>query len=106
MAPVLSESIDLGSGFKLEWTSWRPDRDLNPQYDGIPDLGKMGAVVTCRHGIEGSILFDHGEQYAILFPNHPKWSVMSWDPLTLEPSIACGSCHCHGWIRDGVWIDA
>jgi hypothetical protein len=25
---------------------------------------------------------------------------------TVEPSIACGRCGLHGWIRDGKWVTA
>lgn len=30
-------TIDLGHGVDMRWVQWSPDRDLNPQYDGIPD---------------------------------------------------------------------
>lgn len=95
--------VDLGSGFSLRWTRWAPDRKLNPQYSDLPDVEKIGAILTCRHGTEGSILFDHGDAYAKLFPNRPRWKVLSWEPLTLSPSIDCGCCH--GYIRDGKWVN-
>jgi len=37
--------MDLGHGHTLQFTSWSPDRELNPQYDGIPDIPKIGAIV-------------------------------------------------------------
>lgn len=94
--------LDLGSGFSLRFTSWAPDRALNPQYADLPDVEKAGAIVTCPHS-EGAILFDtmtdeHG------FQGRPRWTVESWDPLTLSPSIDSGCCH--GWIRDGKWVSA
>lgn len=33
-------------------------------------------------------------------------SIVTRDPLTVSPSIACGDCGLHGWIRDGRWTDA
>jgi hypothetical protein len=43
----------------------------------------------------------------------PFHVLVSTDPLTIEPSILCGSigrpdvgCGRHGYIRDGRWIDA
>ena len=102
MSPL--DEIDLGSGFYLRYTSWRPDRELNPQYDEIPDLDKVGAIIRCKHGIEGSILFDHGKLYENLFPNHPKWRVTTWEPLSISPSIQTGCCH--GYIIDGNWHEA
>ena len=35
-----------------------------------------------------------------------QWTVVSREPLTLSPSIACRSCSHHGWIRDGKWVAA
>lgn len=34
------------------------------------------------------------------------WTVQHADPLTVTPSILCGSCKTHGWIRDGKWVTA
>jgi len=31
------------------------------------------------------------------------WKVESYDPLTLSPSLACGMCGHHGFIRNGRW---
>jgi hypothetical protein len=39
-------------------------------------------------------------------PTSPTWEVLSEDPLTLSPSLACGMCGHHGWIRDGKWVPA
>lgn len=32
--------------------------------------------------------------------------LVSREPLTLSPSLACGACSSHGFIRDGRWINA
>jgi len=31
--------------------------------------------------------------------------VWYWDPITetIDPSIICGTCRCHGWIKNGSW---
>lgn len=34
-----------------------------------------------------------------------KWRVLSWDPLTLNPSLQC-PCGSHGFIRNGRWEPA
>jgi hypothetical protein len=31
------------------------------------------------------------------------WTVESFDPLTLSPSLLCNVCKHHGWIRNGRW---
>lgn len=33
----------------------------------------------------------------------PTWDVVSEEPLTLSPSLACGMCGHHGFIRGGRW---
>lgn len=30
-------------------------------------------------------------------------TVVSTDPVTISPSIACGDCGLHGFIRNGQW---
>jgi len=34
------------------------------------------------------------------------WTLMSREPLHLEPSLRCRICGDHGWIRDGKWVPA
>jgi hypothetical protein len=34
------------------------------------------------------------------------WTLVSEHPLTLSPSLRCGRCPSHGYIRDGRWIEA
>lgn len=36
----------------------------------------------------------------------PTWEVLAEDPLTLSPSLACGMCPHHGFVRAGQWIPA
>jgi hypothetical protein len=78
------DDLDFGNGFTGHWVGWRPDRELNPQYKDIPDTPEMRQVN----------------------PNATFWQVESWEPLTLSPSILNNNCGCHGYIREGKWIDA
>lgn len=101
--------LNLGDGFSLRFTSWRPDRSIpenRTRYRDVPDHDRIGVILTCRHGIEGSLTFDRGPAYAGLFGERPRWNVLSEDPLTLNPSVDCGECGCHGHIREGRWADA
>lgn len=34
------------------------------------------------------------------------WKLVTDDPVTITPSIMCPDCGLHGFITDGVWIDA
>lgn len=107
---VASERLDLGSGVTLEYTSWAPDRDLNPQYGDLPDVPRVGAMLHYG-GCEcvGSILFDSAVVQRI-FPEHPRWTVEAWEPLTISPSIRTtrvrGEHEHHGYIRAGRWVPA
>lgn len=97
---------EIGHGVGYVFTAWAPDRELNPQYDGIPDVDRFGLIY--RHpapdGSEcsGSVVFE-GEAARKVMPNHPQWTVDSWEPLTLSPSLLCTTCGHHGWIKNGAW---
>lgn len=101
--------IDLGDGHALKYTSWKPDRDLNPQYADLADVERIGAIVShvkpdgskCWSGI-----FFECEATRRAFPGHAVWTVESWEPLTLSPSLLCRLCNDHGFIRDGRWVRA
>ena len=96
-------AINLGHdhlGFKSQWA---PDRELNPQYEGIPDIPWCGLTIEHNNpqgeACSGHITFDlPGTER---WPNH-KWQVVSFDPLHVEPSILC-DCGDHGFIRNGQW---
>lgn len=101
--------IDLGHDHTLHFHSWAPDRDLNPQYDHLPDVERWGATIEHPHAQrpgerhKGGVTF-HGEVQDAISP-YAKWDVLSWEPLTLSPSILC-ECGDHGFIREGRWVPA
>lgn len=99
--------IDLGQEHRLRFSRWAPDRDLNPQYRGMPDVECYGATV--RHLAPngrvciGGITFE-GEAQRKLLPNGPFWTLVSLEPLTITPSLLCRLCGDHGFITDGQWV--
>jgi len=103
-----SDPLDLGHGHIGSWVSWAPDRDLNPQYDGVPSVERYGLLI--KHAkpdgnpCMGSVTFA-SETAKKVSPDTATWDVESWAPLSLSPSILC-SCGDHGWIRDGRWVPA
>lgn len=101
----MKNKIDLGNNHSYSFYSWAPDRELNPQYEGIPDVSKAGLIINhlTSEGRQcsGAVLFE-GEIQQKLFPERDKWKVENWNPLTLSPSILC-SCGDHGYIREGRW---
>ena len=101
--------IDLGDGHTLEFTSWNPDRELNPQYVHLPDVERFGATIehvkpdgeTCM----SAVTFDAPVARELL-PGAAIWQVESWEPLTLSPSLLCRRCGDHGFIKEGKWVRA
>lgn len=103
---MMDEVIDLGSGHTLRWLQWKPDRELNPQYIGIPDIPRIGAIVNHGKDCESGIYFNVPNVRAVIGPDRPLWNVDSWSPLTLSPSLLCTACGDHGFIQNGRWVSA
>lgn len=103
--------LDLGDGHLLAFNCWNPDRALNPQYEGLPDVEKWGATIYHRTDktetgwCAGAVTFD-GPVQKQLVPDRGRWQVQSWEPLTISPSLLCGGCGDHGFIRAGKWVRA
>lgn len=103
--------IDAGDDHWLAYYSWKPDRALNPQYAGIPDVTRFGMLIYHRKSngepCVSAADFDGPVQRQVN-PNRPGWTVESEDPLTLSPSLLCKSDGCgdHGFIRKGRWVRA
>lgn len=128
----MRDLIDLGSGFFYSFFQWAPDRELNPQYEGIPDIPKAGImiwrVMEREPGMrpydaeedpdEGHVWtavaapwFDT-EETRLIPGAKTAWELHSLDPLHIEPSIQMYDRKTgkvptfHGWIRDGRWVPA
>jgi hypothetical protein len=106
----MSESIDIGHGHVISFTKWAPDRDLNPQYDGLPDVDPWGVIVDHPRPdgtpcVGSAATFD-GPVVRQIDPTRPVWTVESLDPLTISPSLLCRGCGDHGFIREGRWVPA
>lgn len=107
----MRDEIALGHGHFIRYAEWDPDLELNPQYVHLAITNQIPARVTgiVRHvrpdgsECEGAITFDSPvarEQF-----KGPFWTVESWDPLSLSPSLLC-HCGDHGFIRGGRWVPA
>ena len=113
LGPLMPErwDMDLGDGHWLKWYGWAPDRSIQlnaERYAGVPDCEKFGASVPHRKAdgslCDGFVTLD-GDVQRTVHPGAPKWCVVSWEPLTLSPSLLC-HCGDHGFIRDGKWVRA
>lgn len=99
--------LDLGDGHWLRWIGWAPDRSIPEnaeRFKDAPDDSRYGAIVTHTTDKTETGLC---EGYIGINPinDHATWTVESWDPLTLSPSLLC-SCGDHGFIRGGKWVRA
>jgi hypothetical protein len=102
--------IDLGDGHFGRYVGWAPDRALNPQYEGIADIERVGMTIyhpapgkTESGHCAGFVHFDTPEVSRVFTQERSRWQVLSWEPLTLAPSLLCGTCGDHGFIRNGTW---
>lgn len=91
--------IDLGDDHTIEFTSYKGD-------------DRAGAIVTHKTpaGVlcESSIPF-LGRAWANEFKSglaDHAWELVSDNPVTLSPSLACRACGDHGFIREGKWVRA
>jgi hypothetical protein len=98
--------IDLGMDHYITIAVWSPDLELNPEcrkYASELPLKSSGIV---RHktpegdDCKGVITFDSPIAREVF--KGPFWTVDSWDPLTLSPSLLC-HCGDHGFIKRGLW---
>lgn len=109
----MANRIDLGHDHYVWFSAWSPDRELNPQYEGIESVDKFGLTVehpskskpgeVCRAGIT----FDTPTARQLGVRENGLWQVVSLEPETLhiEPSLLC-MCGDHGFIRNGRWVPA
>ena len=100
------DPIDLGDGHTLRWMGFRPDRKLNPRWAHLGDVERYGALIEHARPdgshCGGGITLDTPTAQEVE-PDRPKWTVESWEPLTLSPSLLC-HCGDHGNIIEGRWV--
>ena len=106
---MASDTLDLGHDHAIQIAVWDPDLELNPDLAHL--AGQLPVRVTgiVTHKLpgggdcEGAITFD--SEIARAHFKGPFWTVESWEPLTLSPSLLC-HCGDHGFIRGGRWVPA
>lgn len=107
----MSDWIDIGEDHAIKYFEWSPDRSIQSnaeKFKDVPDIPKAGCTVRHKkpNGEEcsGVVSFDVPGAKEIFGGDAHVWKVKSWEPLTLEPSLQCGSCPDHGFIRGGKWV--
>lgn len=72
--------------------------------DGGPRIGFIESHPTPEgRGCSGQVTFDVPEAADL---RGPRWTLVSMDPLHIEPSVLCRGCGHHGFVRDGAWVPA
>ena len=93
--------IDLGEGRSVKFFT----------VDGVNIVGateehpsaKDTSVHKAGEACAGGVYFDVPELPAGWKPLQ-RWTVESWNPLTLSPSVLCTLCGNHGFIRESKWV--
>lgn len=102
--------MDLGHDHTASYAQWAPDRSINPQYVGLPDVERWGLLVDHLRPdgtpCVGSFATFSGPVQQQIEPDRPVWTVESFEPLTLSPSLLCRLCGDHGFVRQGQWVPA
>lgn len=95
----MSAELDLGYNHVFRFYSYHPaDRDSVERAGAIDEhLAPDGK--PC----EGGVTFDVPGTENL---RGPKWQIVSWEPLTLSPSLRCTTCGDHGFVRNGKWVPA
>ncbi len=110
----MSERVDIGHGHSMGFFQWAPD-DLpdNRERYGVPLPNVPRAGVIVRHPrADGKLYLGecmsavHFDLPELAHHTGPKWTVASWDSLTITPSLLCTECGDHGFIRGGKWVPA
>lgn len=107
---MTNQPLDIGHGHTLTYACWAPDRNLNPDVAHLPDVARYCGIIdhpdpATGQPCQGTVTFA-GQVQREIEPNRPTWTVESWEPLTIAPSVLCQGCGDHGWIRGGQWVPA
>lgn len=78
-----------------------PDPDFDFDNEVYFKLTDAGLEFRCPHGRYWS----EGDPIIHTLPiGGNGWTVVSEDPLTIQPSISKPDCGCHGFITNGEWV--
>ena len=94
-AAVDTEWTDLGDDHACKFYSYKDPDGVVWERVGVLVRHETPSGKDCM----GSVIFE-GAPSTI---KGARWSVESYDPLTVSPSLLC-SCGDHGFIRDGRWV--
>jgi hypothetical protein len=97
-----SNPIDLGDNHTITLRRWpgEPVDDASPWH-----AAAYTHLTPAGQPCSGYITLDVPAM-AELWPTVERWTVESWEPLTLSPSLECRVCGDHGFVKAGRWVRA
>lgn len=90
---LADERVDIGHGHTLRAITWTEDEHPSGWEVFHPD--KRDPSRECRSGV-----------WVARRELRELWTLGSWEPLTISPSVLCMRCGDHGFIRGGQWDPA
>lgn len=91
--------IDLGDNHTIRFKTYKGDNFACAEVTHLkPDGTVCESFISIRGGAWSSE-FPSGLMEA-------SWELVSCDPVTLSPSLACRVCGDHGFIQNGKWVKA
>lgn len=106
------ETVNLGSGRTLEFFPFKPSdaiRQLNPKYDGVPDIERYGAHITHEtedgEGCKTTIFFDTPEGRKVP-DTYLRRFVKVTQLVPLSTDVIPCRCGAEGSIVSGRWVAA
>lgn len=69
--------------------------------EGCEDAGRIAGMYYEHPGLNGETC----PSWITFKPDWKDgWDVLSWEPLTLSPSLLCRACGHHGFVQQGRWV--
>ena len=88
------EWVEIGSGHTYRFVYFEGEGEKKGSLYGLEESHLLPGGKECK----GFIPFN-------TFGKTTGWDLVSKEPLTLAPSLACSSCSSHGFIQDGKWVE-
>lgn len=104
-AYLLDGAEAIGHEHWIRRTVWTPpDKRTNPPYVEDDDPTEPYGVIVVHRRPDDGKLCAGGVPWAEGVS--PRWTLVSEEPLHVEPSVLCLLCGDHGFIRGGTWHPA
>ncbi len=94
--------IPLNEDHEFVWVISSEERESTTPDECLPKVGYIGIAEFHRADVTGGWCGG----YVYWSGPEARHDLVSFDPLTIAPSLLCPTCGSHGFIRDGSWVPA